>query len=64
MKKGNNFMDNLITLSVAADKLNVAESTLRTWKRRGEIPEECFKKIGSRVFMRKDRFENWVEKTA
>ena len=64
MKKGNNLMDNLLTLSVAAEKLKVAESTLRTWKRRGDIPEECFKKIGTRVFMRKDKFEEWVEKTA
>lgn len=61
MKKGNNFMFNLITLDIAAEKLNVAESTLRTWKRRGDIPAECFKKIGSRVFIRKDRFENWVD---
>ena len=61
MKKGNNFMDNLMTLDVAASKLNVAESTLRTWKRRGNIPEECFKKIGSRIFIRTDKFQNWVD---
>jgi hypothetical protein len=61
MKKGNNFMDNLMTLDVAALKLNVAESTLRTWKRRCEIPEECFKKIGSRVFIRTDKFQRWVD---
>ena len=54
-------MDNLMTLDKAAEKLNVAESTLRTWKRRGEIPEECFKKIGSRVFIRTDKFQNWVD---
>lgn len=54
-------MENLITLSVAAEKLNVAENTLRTWKRRGEIPSDCFKKIGTRIFLRKDKFQIFVD---
>lgn len=61
MKKGNNFMDNLITLEAAAKQLDVVESTLRTWKRRGEIPPECFKTIGTRVFIRKDKFQAFID---
>ena len=54
-------MENLITLAVAAEKLNVAESTLRTWKRRGEIPSDCFKTIGTRVYLKKDKFEQFID---
>ena len=54
-------MENLITLSVAAKALNVAENTLRTWKRRGEIPASCFKKIGTRVYLKKDKFQDFVD---
>lgn len=54
-------MDDLITIAEAAEKLKVAESTLRTWKRRKEIPEECFKTIGTRVYIRKEKFKNFID---
>ena len=61
MKKGKDFMDDLITIAEAAEKLKVAESTLRTWKRRKEIPEECFKTIGTRVYIRKEKFKSFID---
>ena len=54
-------MDNLVTLKEAAKALKVEERTLRTWKSRGEIPEDCFFKIGSRVFLRKDKFKTYID---
>ena len=53
-------MFNLIRLKDLAKELNIPESTIRTWKRRNEIPEECFKKIGSTVFVKVETFEKWI----
>lgn len=61
MKKGNNFMFNLMTIEDAAKELKIAESTLRTWKRRGEIPSDCFKPIGSRIFIKIDKFKEFID---
>ena len=63
MKKGNNFMENLLTISEAAEKLKVAESTLRTWKRRGDIPSNCFLKLGTKIYLHKIRFKNYIEQS-
>ena len=51
---------NLITLKEFSKLLGKPESTLRTWKRRGEIPAFCFKTIGCSVFVLVDKFENWI----
>lgn len=64
MKKGNNFMLDLITIKGLAEKINKPESTIRTWKRTGQIPKECFFKIGRTVFVREDKFNEWVETSA
>ncbi len=42
----------LMKLKDFAKSINTPESTVRTWKRRGEIPEKCFKVIGNTVFVR------------
>jgi len=39
-----------------------AESTVRTWKRRKEIPEECFTTIGSTIFVKVDEIKEWMMK--
>ena len=57
-------MAKLITLKEFAKKLNKPESTIRTWKSRGDIPKELFFTIGSSVFIKEDLFDEWVEKTA
>ena len=64
MKKGNNLMSNLITLKEFAKRLGKPESTIRTWKGRGDLPEEIFFKIGSTIFVKENKFDEWVEKTA
>ena len=55
-------MFNLISIKEFAKGLNKPESTIRTWKRRGEIPSEIFKTIGGTVFIRVDKFQQWAEK--
>lgn len=57
-------MLDLITVKGLAEKINKPESTIRTWKRTGQIPKECFFKIGRTVFVREDKFNEWVETSA
>ena len=61
MKKGNNFMFGLISLKDFSKELGKPESTVRTQKRRGELPDYLFKEIGSTIFVRVKKFEEWVE---
>ena len=42
----------IMSLKEFAKAINKPESTIRTWRRRGEIPEHCFKVIGGTVFVR------------
>lgn len=52
----------LMTLKEFAKQMNKPESTIRTWKRRGDLPENLFKKIGGDVFIKTEKFKEWVEK--
>ena len=52
-------MENLIKIKDFAKILGVAESTVRTWRRRHDIPEECFLVLGNTVFIIKENFENY-----
>ena len=61
MKKGNNFMFGLMKLKDLAKELGVPESTIRTWRRRGDIPLSCFHNIGTTVFIKTDEFKKWVD---
>lgn len=61
MKKGNNLMLGLMKIKDLAQELKTPESTLRTWKRRGDIPLSCFKEIGGTVFVRVEKFKEWLE---
>lgn len=54
-------MFGLMTIKDLAKELNKPESTIRTWKRRGDIPSSCFKEIGGTVFIRVKEFEKWLE---
>lgn len=62
MKKGNNIMFGLMTIKDLAKELNKPESTVRTWKRRGDIPSSLFKDIGGTVFIKVEKFKEWIEK--
>lgn len=42
----------IMSLKEFAKAINKPESTVRTWRQRGEIPEHCFKVIGGTVFVR------------
>lgn len=54
-------MFGLLKIKQAAEGLGVPESTLRTWKRRGDIPEECFKHIGGTLYVREKEFQEWID---
>lgn len=54
-------MFGVISLQDLANALNVPESTIRTWKRRGEIPSSCFKKVGNRVFVKEAEVRKWLD---
>lgn len=47
---------NILRLKEFAESIKVPESTVRTWKRRGDIPKNCFLIIGSTVFVKVDQF--------
>ena len=51
----------LMKIKDLAHELKTPESTLRTWKRRGDIPLSCFKEIGGTVFVRVEKFKEWLE---
>lgn len=55
---------NLISIKEAARILDKPESTVRTWKRTGAIPQECFFKIGGTVFLKTNKFQEWVDSNA
>lgn len=42
---------NLITVGKLAECLGVPKSTVYSWKRNGNIPPNCFKKIGGTIFV-------------
>ena len=45
----------IISIKEFSKEIKTAESTVRTWKRKGFIPEDCFKTIGGRVFVKVER---------
>lgn len=57
-------MENLISINEFAKQLKKPVSTVNTWRRRGNLPEELFKRIGGTVFVKKDKFLEWVESAA
>ena len=49
----------LLSVKEFAEELRKPESTIRTWIRRKEIPEYCYKYIGKTIFIKKDKFIEW-----
>ena len=64
MKKGNNFMFDLMSIKDFAKEIKKPESTIRTWKRRKDIPENIFKDIAGTVFVRPSKFREWLDNSA
>lgn len=46
-----------------ATELGVPESTVRTWRRRRDIPSSCFKEIGGTVFVKVEETKKWLDKS-
>lgn len=61
MKKGNNFMFNLITIKEFATNIKTPESTIYSWKQRGDIPLSCFKQIGGKWFVKVKQMQEWLD---
>lgn len=54
-------MFGLISIKDFSRELKNPESTIRTWKRRSDLPAFIFINIGSTVFIKIKKFEEWVE---
>ncbi len=54
-------MFGLISIKDFSRELKKPESTIRTWKRRSDLPAFIFINIGSTVFIKIKKFEEWVE---
>lgn len=50
----------VISIKEFSKEINTPESTVRTWKRKGFIPQDCFKTIGGRVFVRVERAKEFL----
>lgn len=61
MKECNNFMLGLMTLKELSKELQKPESTIRTWRRRGDLPPSLFKEIGGTVFVRVEKLKEWID---
>lgn len=55
---------NIMKLKDFAKEIGIPESTVRTWKRRKNIPESCFLIIGSTVFVRVKETIQWMSQVA
>ncbi len=53
----------LITLKQASDLFpdKPCEATIRTWKRREDLPPFIFKKIGGTVYVILNKLVEWIE---
>ena len=54
-------MFNLMCIKDFSKELGKPESTVRTWIRRGELPPSVLTKIGSTVFVKTDKFREWLD---
>lgn len=57
-------MINLMSINDLARELKKPVSTINTWRRRGDLPDELFFKIGGTVFVKKTKFQEWIESVA
>jgi len=53
-------MDDLLSIAEFSKLIRKPVSTIRTWRRRGNLPKEIFRTIGSTVFIKQSLFENWI----
>ena len=54
-------MTELITFKDFCKLLKANPNTVKTWKRRGALPQNIFFKIGGTLYVLKDSFEKWMQ---
>ncbi len=54
-------MFGLMTIKEFSKEIGKSESTVRTWKRRGELPPFLFLKIGGDIFIKIEKFKELVQ---
>ncbi len=52
---------NIITFTEFCKFLKANPNTVKTWKRRGDLPAKIFLKIGGTLYILQDVFEKWVQ---
>ena len=50
-----------MTLKEFAKELGKPESTIKTWRRRGNLPPSLFLKIGNDIFIDTNEFKTFIE---
>lgn len=55
-------MNNLITFNEFTKLLKANPNTVKSWKRRGDLPPEIFFKIGGTLYVLEDKFNDWISK--
>lgn len=55
-------MNNLITFNEFTKLLKANLNTVKSWKRRGDLPPEIFFKIGGTLYVLEDKFNDWITK--
>lgn len=53
-------MNNLITFHEFTKRLKANPNTVKSWKRRGDLPPEIFFKIGGTLYILEDKFNDWI----
>lgn len=56
-------MFGLMILKEFAKELGKPESTIKTWRRRGNLPPSLFLKIGNDIFIDTNEFKTFIEKS-
>lgn len=55
---------NIMRIKDFAKQIGISENTIRTWKRRGNIPPKCFLCVGGTVFVKVKAVQQWIEEQA
>lgn len=50
----------VISIQAFADSIGKPVSTVYSWRRRGHMPERCFKVVGRTVFVREKEALEWL----
>ena len=55
-------MFGLMKIKDFAKELGTPESTIYSWKQKGDLPPSCFKQIGGKWFVRVKNMREWLDK--